>query len=185
MIKKLSLLAVLGAGPILAASPQVPDSIKAPANEKVILQAHAIGAQIYICKAGTDGKPAWTLKAPEAQLQDQKGALIGSHFAGPTWKLNDGSEVVGKAAAQSNSPDANAIPWLLVRAIKTSGDGLLSQVTSIQRINTKGGKPPSPADCNNSKLNAEAKSAYSADYYFYAPTASVQNAQSPSIMGGM
>ena len=177
MIKKLALLAALLSTASLAAGPKVPDTIKAPPNEKLILQAHATGSQIYICKQGPEGKAAWTLKAPDAQLHDEKGALIGIHFAGPTWKLNDGSEVVGKAAAQVDSPDTSAIPWLLISAVKNSGDGLFTQVTSIQRINTKGGKPPSPAGCNSAKLDAEAKSAYSADYYFYAPAAAVQNAQ--------
>ena len=29
--------------------------------------------------------------------------------------------------------------------------------------------PPAGADCNPAKQNAELKSAYTADYYFYAP----------------
>ena len=150
------------------ARPDIPDKIKAPAGEEVVLVAHATGSQIYVCQAGTDGKPAWTLKAPEAELHDQKGAIIGRHYVGPTWKLNDGSEVTGKAAARADSPDANSIPWLLVTVTGHSGDGALSRVTTIQRINTKDGMPPA-ADCNPAKQNAEVKSAYTADYYFYAP----------------
>jgi Protein of unknown function (DUF3455) len=147
--------------------PDVPDKIKAPANEEVVLQAHASGSQIYVCQAGTDGKFAWTLKAPEAELHDQQGTIIGRHYGGPTWKHNDGSEVTGKAAARVDSPDADSIPWLLVTATGHSGDGAFSRVTSIQRIHTKGGQPP--ADCDVSKRNREGKSRYSADYYFYAP----------------
>jgi hypothetical protein len=149
--------------------PDVPDKIKAPADEEVILQTHATGSQIYVCQPGTDGKLAWTLKAPEAELHDQQGAVIGRHYAGPTWKDNDGSEVTGKAVARVDSPDPDSIPWLLVTVTGRSGDGVLSRVTSIQRIHTKGGVAPSPADCNTAKQNAEVKSAYAADYYFYAP----------------
>ena len=149
--------------------PDVPEKIQAPAGEEVVLLAHGSGSQIYLCQAGTDGKFAWTLKAPEAELLDQQGATIGRHYAGPTWKDNDGSDVTGKAAARVDSPDSNAIPWLLVTATGHSGDGVLSHVTSIQRIRTKGGLPPPAADCNAAKLNAEVKSSYSADYYFYAP----------------
>jgi hypothetical protein len=149
--------------------PDVPDKIKAPAGEEVVLQVHASGSQIYVCQPGTDGKLAWTLKAPEAELHDQQGAIIGRHYAGPTWKHNDGSEVTGKAAAKVDSPDPDSIPWLLVTVTGHSGDGVLSRVTSIQRIHTKGGLAPPADGCNASKQSLEVKSSYTADYYFYAP----------------
>src|SRR5580700_2666649 len=116
------------------ATPVVPDPIKAPAGEEVVLKVSASGSQIYVCQAGADGKFAWALKAPEAELHDQSGAIIGRHFAGPTWKDNDGSEVTGKAVARIDSPDSDSIPWLLVTATGHSGEGVFSCVTSIQRI---------------------------------------------------
>src|SRR5271169_1894379 len=122
--------------------PDVPAAIQAPAGEEVVLVAHASGSQIYTCQAAADGKFTWTLKAPDAELKDQKGKVIGSHFAGPTWKLDDGSEVTGKAAAHVDSPDADSIPWLLVSVVGHSGQGLLTKVTTIQRVHTHGGKPP-------------------------------------------
>jgi hypothetical protein len=64
----------------------VPESLRAPDGEELILQAYAIGSQIYVCQAGADQKLAWTLKAPDAELRDGKGVLIGSHYAGPTWE---------------------------------------------------------------------------------------------------
>ena len=152
-----------------ASRPDVPDKIKAPAGEAVVLQAHATGSQIYVCQPGTDGKLAWVLKAPEAELRDQQGTIIGRHFAGPTWKDNDGSEVTGKMAAKVDSPESDSIPWLLVTATGHSGEGVLSHVTTIQRIHTKGGLPPAATDCDASKQNLEVKSSYAADYYFYAP----------------
>jgi hypothetical protein len=149
----------------------VPDKIKAPAGEKLVLVARASGSQIYVCQqaSSSDGKSQWTLKAPEAALRDQSGAVIGHHYAGPTWKHNDGSEVSGKAVAQIDSPDPASVPWLLVTAARHSGSGVLSDVKSIQRIHTKGGQPPPASDCNASRLNAETKSSYTAEYYFYAP----------------
>jgi len=148
--------------------PDVPDAIKAPANEQVILQVHATGSQIYVCKAGADGKFAWALKAPDAELHDSQGAVVGRHYAGPAWKLNDGSEVMGKAAAHVDSPDADSIPWLLVSVTGHSGDGALSRVTSIQRVHTKGGQPPA-GGCDGAKQGSEVRSSYTADYYFFAP----------------
>ena len=151
------------------ATPNVPDKMKAPAGEEVVLLAHATGVQIYVCQAGTDGKFAWTLKAPDAELHDQQGKVIGRHYAGPTWNDIDGSEVSGKPAVKVDSPDANSIPWVLVAVTGHSGDGVLSRVTTIQRINTKDGMAPPASDCNASTPNAEVKSKYTADYYFYAP----------------
>jgi hypothetical protein len=148
--------------------PDVPDAIQAPAGEEVVLFAHASGSQIYTCQPGTDGKFAWTLKAPDAQLKDRKDKLIGSHFAGPSWKLNDGSQVTGKAVAHVDSLNPDSIPWLLVSAVDHAGKGLLANVTTIQRIHTHGGKPPAEG-CNESHRDAETKSSYTADYYFYAP----------------
>lgn len=151
-----------------ATRPDVPDKINAPAGENVVLVAHASGSQIYVCQPGADSKPAWTLKAPEAELRNDQGAVIGSHYAGPTWKLNDGSEVTGKAAARVDSPDANSIPWLLVSVTGHTGEGALTPVTSIQRIYTKGGVAPADT-CNAAKQGSESKSSYTADYYFFAP----------------
>jgi len=149
------------------APPDVPDNIRAPADQKVVWSAHATGAQIYLCQTGSDGKPQWTLKAPQAELRDDKGVLVGQHYTGPTWKHQDGSEVTGKAVARADSPDAGSIPWLLVTAVAHRGDGVLSRVTSIQRIHTKGGQPPA-SPCDASKSGTEVKIPYTADYYFYA-----------------
>src|SRR2546430_5674967 len=90
------------------APPEVPQVIKALAGENVVLRAHATGVQIYVCGRGTDGKSQWTLKAPDAELRDDAGALIGHHSAGPAWRHNDGSEVTGKAVAHSESADADS-----------------------------------------------------------------------------
>jgi len=148
--------------------PDIPKAIQAPPREAVILMAHAVGSQIYACQTGPDGKFIWTLKAPEAELMDGRDKVIGSHSAGPAWKLKDGSEVTGKAAAHVDSPDPDSIPWLLVNVVAHSGKGLLTNATTIQRVHTHGGKAPAQG-CDESHRDAETKSSYTADYYFYAP----------------
>src|SRR6202158_3602149 len=160
------LLAAQGQGP---ARPQVPESLKAPAGEEVILAAHATGVQIYVCQAGADQKFAWVLKAPEAELTDATGKKIAHHFAGPTWKHADSSEVKGKVIAKQDAPKPEAIPWLLPTAASHTGDGIFSRVTSIQRIHNADGVAPSASTCDASANGKESRSAYSADYYFYAP----------------
>ncbi|HEX9255438.1 MAG TPA: DUF3455 domain-containing protein [Candidatus Angelobacter sp.] len=158
--------------------PTVPDSIQAPAGEELILMVHATGFQIYVCRPDAGGKPAWTLKAPEAELFDEQGNVIGKHFGGPTWQLNDGSQITGRMIAKVDAPDAEAIPWLLVTVTSNSGKGALSRVTTIQRLNTVAGlapesmppglPPAAAAECSESSGEVEFKSSYSADYYFYA-----------------
>ena len=164
-------VSVMGTVPLSAqiARPAVPGVIQAPINERPILKAQASGSQIYTCQQSKDGAFAWTLKAPEAELRDQRGNVIGQHYAGPTWKSTDGSTVTGRLAAKADSPELDAIPWLLVAATGHAGNGVFNQVSSIQRIHTHGGLAPAAASCDASKQNTEAKSSYTADYYFYEP----------------
>src|SRR5580700_3415298 len=149
-------------------APDVPDAIQVPAGLEVVVYSHATGSQIYTCQAAADDKFAWTLKAPDAELHDRKDKVIGQHSAGPSWKLQDGSEVTGKAAAHVDSLDGQSIPWLLVKVVSHSGNGLLTNVTTIQRVRTHGGQAPADG-CDAAHHDAETKSSYSADYYFYAP----------------
>ncbi len=147
--------------------PNVPELIKPPGGEELMLVAHAKGFQIYVCRAGAAGEPTWVLKAPEAFLYDDQGDVFGKHFGGPTWKHTDGSEICAKLAAKVDAPDADAIPWLLLTVTDHSGNGAFSRVTSIQRIHTVGGLAPT-SGCSGEILEKEFKSSYTADYYFYA-----------------
>jgi hypothetical protein len=150
-----------------AAAHQVPQQLQPPANEKLLLKVHAKGDQVYTCK-GEAEQFTWTLKAPDAQLFDKDGKTFGEHFAGPSWEASDGSRVTGKAVANAPSPDADAIPWLLLNIVSHDGSGVLSSATTIQRINTKGGKAPA-SGCDASHVGQEVRVSYSADYLFYAP----------------
>ncbi len=151
------------------ARPEVPESLKAPAGEEFILAAHATGVQVYVCQVGADQKFGWVFKAPEAELTDSAGKKVVHHSAGPTWRHVDGSEVKGKVIAKQDAPKPDAIPWLLLGATGHSGEGVFSRVTSIQRIHTEGGLPPSANTCDASANGKASRNAYSADYYFYEP----------------
>jgi hypothetical protein len=146
---------------------QVPPQIQAPTNEQLLLQVHAKGDQVYTCMS-VPAQFTWTLKAPDAQLFDKDGKPFGKHFAGPSWEASDGSRVTGKAVANAPSPDADSIPWLLVNVVSHDGSGVLSRATTIQRLNTKGGKAPA-SGCDAAHVGQEVRVAYSADYLFYAP----------------
>ena len=144
----------------------VPESLRVPDGQALLLRAAARGAQIYTCKVKTAEPPAfeWALKAPEAELFDQSGARIGRHYAGPTWESADGSRVVGEV--MQRSAVQGAIPWLLLRAKSNEGAGLFASVKYVQRVDTVGGVAPS-AGCDAAHANAEARVDYSANYDFY------------------
>jgi hypothetical protein len=146
---------------------QAPKKLQPSANEELLLQVHAKGDQIYTCK-GDGAQFTWVLKAPEAQLTDKSGKPFGKHFAGPSWEANDGSQITGKVVANAPSPNADSIPWLLVTVASHSGEGVLARVTSIQRVNTKGGKARA-SGCDAAHAGQEERAPYSADYVFFAP----------------
>jgi hypothetical protein len=148
--------------------PVVPHTIQVSPTETLSLAARAKGVQIYECRARKDDATQyeWVLKAPEADLFDWRGKKIVRHYGGPTWESNDGSKVTGEVKGSEPSADVNAIPWLLLRAKKHEGNGVFSRVTSIQRLETVGGKAP-PGGCDQSSMGKELRVPYSAVYYFY------------------
>ena len=142
------------------ASAQVPDAIAAP-GESTLATLHAEGAQVYECKAGTDGKLAWAFREPVASLFVD-GKTVGRHYAGPNWDHVDGSGVAAKAAGNAPAKSANDIPWLKLQVTDTRGNGILARATIVQRINTQGGVFSGSCE----KAGAFHAAPYSADYVF-------------------
>src|SRR5579871_2192738 len=138
----------------------LPDAIAAP-GETVVLTVHAEGAQVYECKAGADGKLAWAFREPIATLFVD-GKTIGRHYAGPNWEHIDGSAVVAKAAGNAPGATSDDIAWLKLQVTASRGNGVLTGVTTVQRINTKGGKLDGACD----KAGSFKSAPYSADYVF-------------------
>jgi|SRR5262245_25171621 len=115
-------LAIIAAAALgRAASAQVPDAIAAP-GETTVVTLHAEGAQVYECKAGSDGKLAWVFREPIATLL-LDGKTVGRHYAGPNWEHADGSAVVGKAVANVAGKTASDIPWLKLEVTAHRGSG--------------------------------------------------------------
>jgi hypothetical protein len=141
-------------------------AVAAPPGAALELELVADGVQIYVCEAKGNGFD-WSFKAPEATLFDKQGRQAGIHFAGPSWKLGDGSLVVGEVIAKADAPQAGAIQWLLLRAKSHEGTGLLSDVAFIRRADTKGGAPPKDG-CDASQVSQQARMRYSAIYQFFA-----------------
>lgn len=140
-------------------------AVAPPPGAVLALDLVADGVQIYVCEAKDQGFD-WAFKAPEASLFDRTGRQIGTHFGGPTWKLADGSAVVGEVVAQADAPAAGAIPWLLLRAKSHEGSGALSAAAFIRRADTQGGAAPR-GGCDASHLGEPARIRYSARYQIF------------------
>jgi len=156
----LALSFVLGVAMSAKAQTPLPDAIAAP-GETAVLTVHAEGAQVYECKAGADGKLAWAFREPIATLFAD-GKTIGRHYAGPNWEHVDGSAVVGKVSGNAPGATADDIAWLKLQVVSSRGSGVLTGVTTVQRINTKGGNFAGPCD----KAGAFKSAPYSAEYVF-------------------
>jgi hypothetical protein len=162
-IAKMLLFAIAGVALSIRAgqlSAQMPAAIDAP-GQTAVATVHAEGAQVYECKADAQGKLTWQIREPIATLF-RDGRTIGRHYAGPTWEHMDGSMVVGKVIGIAAGATPRDIPWLRLDVVERRGNGTLSGVTTVQRINTKGGSAQGP--CDNAGIYLSVP--YAADYVF-------------------
>jgi len=164
MIKKILILWVMLQG-VAIAEVSIPEQIKVPEGYSPVLTAHAKGDQIYQCSL-KEGKYSWETQAPDAKLFDAEGKIVGNHTAGPLWEYKEGSRVVGRVLKKIDMEPGSSIAWLLVEVVSHQGDGLFSNVSFINRVNTNGGLPPS-SGCDANHLGGEKRVAYTADYIFY------------------
>src|SRR5271169_2087621 len=155
---------LLGTGLFAAHADQ--SVVAPPQGSAPVLELVADGVQIYTCEA-KEGAFGWSFKAPEANLFDKEGRQVGTHFAGPTWKIEDGSEVVGEVVTKADAMEPGAIQWLLLRVKSHQGSGVLSPVAYIRRAETEGGIAPSTG-CDASHVSQQARMHYAATYQFFS-----------------
>jgi hypothetical protein len=177
MMKKLSIILSIVVASALAvfsmtapaqADRRIPDILKVPEGNVLLLRSHGRGVQKYACPVTGTSKAV-----PHAiLLAGHGGDLVAIHFGGPTWEALDGSSVVGDGAAAKHftPPDPDDIDWLLLPAKSTAGNGQFSKVTFIQRLFTDGGQPPAQG-CDQAHNQTEVLVEYSAQYLFYVPAA--------------
>jgi hypothetical protein len=152
--------AALGLGAMASASAELPASISAT-GETAVATFHAEGAQIYECKIADDGKLTWQFREPVATLL-LDGKTVGRHYAGPNWMHMDGSTVTAKPIGNAPGQTQADIPWLKLEVIGHRGTGAFSSVTTVQRINTRGGVITGACEQVGSYRSAP----YAADYMF-------------------
>jgi hypothetical protein len=171
--------AAIVAGPLslspLSAS-DVPDAIAAR-GEILVATVQAAGVQIYECKAEAGGKLAWQFREPVATLFID-GKTVGRHYAGPHWEMTDGSVVSAKVSARASGASGSDIPLLKLDVTSWRGVGQLAGVTTIQRINTRGGIAEGACEVMGDMLSVP----YAADYTFFRKAAA-QTVSQPSARG--
>ena len=155
---------LIGMGAFRANADQT--EVAPPQGSALLLEAEADGVQIYTCEA-KGNLFEWSFKAPDANLFDKQGRQIGTHFAGPTWKLADGSAVVGEVIAKADAPERGAVQWLLLRAKSHQGQGILAEAAFIRRTDTKGGVAPA-AGCDAGHNSEQVRMRYSGIYQFFS-----------------
>jgi Protein of unknown function (DUF3455) len=152
-------------GPLV--TPAMPSGVVPPAGAELFLRLYAEGTQNYTCQAGMNGGYAWTFKAPVARLYSDNCVLVGSHFAGPTWKIEkDGSAVIGKKMSEAAATLSGAIPWLLLETTKVDGQGALAGAAYINRVDTVGGVAPTDG-CDAARVGTEIEVPYTSTYLYY------------------
>jgi hypothetical protein len=147
-------------GATASASAELPASIAAT-GDTAVATFHAEGAQIYECKLSNDGKLAWQFREPVATLLFD-GKTVGRHYAGPNWVHIDGSSVTAKPIGSAPGQTQADIPWLKLEVIGHSGTGMFSSVTTVLRINTRGGVVAGACE----QIGSYRSAPYAADYVF-------------------
>jgi hypothetical protein len=147
--------------PVFPAKADGPAAIAAP-GQILVTTVQAVGAQIYECRSDAAGKLVWQFREPIASLF-LDGKTVGRHYAGPNWEMLDGSAVVAKVSGRAPAAGAGDIPLLRLDVQARRGAGELTAVSTIQRINTRGGVAEGTCERAGAFLNVP----YTADYTFY------------------
>ena len=166
----IALLLALPATGALGPPAGVAATLQPSTAEQPVLALSEAGVNIFECKPrlGATGDYAWSFVAPDATLYDGVRS-VARHTTPNLWEsTDDRSSVAGFPRAAQNAGGDN-LPWALYLGRSAGVDGMFAGVTSIQRVNTRGGVAPLTG-CTADNAGAEQRVAFSADYYFYRPS---------------
>jgi hypothetical protein len=144
-------------------------NLRPAGSEEPAFRLNANGVQVYECREALTepGAYRWSFVNPDMTLYDPaSGAEAATSRAVNSWNsLTDLSSVSGVLRATQQGGGDN-LPWAYFRAIPSSEEGMFAGVTSVQRVNTRGGSAPRDG-CNADSAGAEARVPFTAEYYFY------------------
>lgn len=173
--------------------PAVPGNLNVDEGNEVFLVGHGVGTQNYVCTTSTTSVSgfAFSLFTPEATLFSGEGRQLITHFFSPngdptvkppeagtiraTWEDSRDSSRVWAAILEQSTDEQfvqkDAVAWLKLQTVGTDvgphGEGRLTKVTFVQRLNTVGGLAPKEGCSTFEELGRKAFVPYSADYFFY------------------
>lgn len=171
-MRSLALFCALLAAPAMAAIAEpagIAPALRVLPNEAPAFVLSADGVQVYQCQAvpADTNAYAWFLVAPDATLSDGTGSV--ARLASPNhWNSLHDLSGVSAVPLRMQAAGATNLPWELLHAVPDGSPGMFAGVTSIQRVNTRGGVPPA-GGCDETHVGDQARVAFSADYYFYKP----------------
>ena len=169
-------IAALVGMPALAALPApsgLSAQLRAGANEEPAFMLSGSGVHIYECRVMANDATvnaatntfAWSFVAPDATLFEGSRSVARLSSPNLIESTSDRGGVSGLVRATQQAGGDN-LPWTAMQARPVGDSGQFAGVTSIQRVNTRGGMAPANG-CNADTAGSETRVAYSADYYFY------------------
>ena len=141
--------------------------LRVAADEEAAFMLAGNGVHVYECRQSVMDPNAfkWTFVAPDATLYDGSRSAATLTTPDHVESLDDRTSVSGFVRITQPAGPGN-LPWSLMQARPIGDSGLFAGVTSIQRVNTRGGAAPT-GGCTADNIGEEARVAFSADYYFY------------------
>jgi hypothetical protein len=161
---------------LLTACASPPPQTAVPANlvptgERQVERLAAHGLQTYECRVtpGDASSAAWVYVASSLELLDANDKPAGRHtYPPPVWEAPDGSKFAGTQKARADAPEAGAAPWLLISTKSTGAEGRFAKITSLQRVNTKGGVAPA-SGCDLKAIGKKEQVPLRADLILFSP----------------
>jgi hypothetical protein len=147
----------------------LPDAVKVPASNSVMMETMTAGAVIRQCRANKDmaGQYEWAFVGLDAGLRNRAGKVVGRYYGPPaTWESVDGSNVTGTQVAVVPTDTGN-ISFQLVKANPAMGMGAIQGVRYIQHVKTGGGGVAPQSGCTAATLSQKQNLTYTADYIFW------------------
>jgi len=156
--------------------------VAAPPDHHVLFTTAGRGVLVYTARpiAGAPAQIEWVESGAQEYLVDDvglqpnmgfegRGDTLGTRQGGGVWQVKDGSTLTTEVTASVDAPVRGAASWLLMTARAGPREGLLSDVSYVQRIATVGGGP-SP-DAASAEPGAHLRASYRAMYVFYGKRA--------------
>ncbi|GHB27522.1 DUF3455 domain-containing protein [Salinicola rhizosphaerae] len=157
--------ALFGSFPLVTNADMTPDAVTPPSGNEIAMKTVGVGEITYACEM-KDGDYAWVFKGPDAKLNDSDGNQVGSYYGPPaTWESSDGSKITGTQIGTADGGEGN-IPLQLVEANPAEGEGHMSGVTYVQRLETRGGVAPA-SSCSADNAGDSEVVEYQANYNFF------------------